>query len=73
MTWRWEARAKHWADWREIAKSLGFLDSNGNVRLWKGPEFWKLFGPRGHDSADFDSCSCGHGLPEQPIGNANLG
>lgn len=65
MKWKWEARAKHWGDWHEIAKSLGFLDGKNNVRKWDGPAFFKLFEPRGHTTADFQDCSCGRNLPEQ--------
>lgn len=68
--WKWEARAAHWGDWRDIATRLGFLDRNHNVRRWNGPEFWKLFGPKGHDDADFENCLCGRNLPEQGIGTA---
>lgn len=69
MKWRWEARQKHWGDWQEIAKSLGFLDGRNKVRFWSGPEFWAQFESRGHDDTDFDSCCCGKGLQEQMIGS----
>lgn len=68
MKWKWEARAKHWGDWHEIAKSLGFLDSKNNVCKWDGPAFWAQWAPRGHDSTDFNACKCGLGLPEQGMG-----
>lgn len=70
MEWRWEARKKHWDDWREIAMTLGMTDEQHRLRRWDGPAFWGQFSPRGHDAADFDSCKCGRGLPEQTIGYA---
>ncbi len=70
MKWRWEAREKHWGDYRKVVTELGFLDSHGRQRKWDGPKFWPRFGVEGHDSADFDACKCGRGLSEQPMGYA---
>jgi hypothetical protein len=54
----WKKHEKHDTDKKGLHKTLGFLDSQGRLRRFDGPQFWPLWTALGHDKGNFMECKC---------------
>ena len=54
----WRLRQFHHEDVSQVLENQGCLDSQGRIRKFNGKTIWPALAELGHDSMDFDKCSC---------------
>lgn len=53
----WQKREKHHKDFEKVLKEQKCIDSKSQIRAWR-KDNWKLLNELGHNSLDFEKCSC---------------